>query len=136
MQTTAGNVEKKKILIVEDEISMLRILLDTFKKENFSVVEARDGESAFSKALSEKPDIILLDILLPKIDGLSVLKKLRNENEYGKNVPVILLTNISPDREEINKVIAENDPAYYLIKTNWNIEDIVSKVKERLSRTS
>ena len=131
-----GTEEKKKILIVEDEISMLKILVDTFQKENFITFEARDGESGFSKAIAEKPDIILLDILLPKVDGLAVLKKLRQENEYGKKVPVILLTNLSPDREEINKVIAENDPAYYLVKTNWNIEDVVDKVKERLSRES
>lgn len=115
---------------------MLKILVDTFQKENFITFEARDGESGFSKAIAEKPDIILLDILLPKVDGLAVLKKLRQENEYGKKVPVILLTNLSPDREEINKVIAENDPAYYLVKTNWNIEDVVDKVKERLSRES
>ncbi|OGI95492.1 hypothetical protein A2917_02965 [Candidatus Nomurabacteria bacterium RIFCSPLOWO2_01_FULL_42_17] len=127
--------EKKKILIVEDESSMLKILVDSFEKENFSTLEARDGEIAFRKALEERPDIILLDILLPKIDGLTVLKKLRKENEYGKKVPVILLTNLNPDREEINKVIAENNPAYYLVKTNWNIEDVVEKVKERLSRS-
>ncbi|MES3032000.1 MAG: response regulator [Patescibacteria group bacterium] len=125
--------EKKKILIVEDELSMLKILVDTFKKENFLTLEARDGESAFSRALLEKPDIILLDILLPKIDGLAVLKKLRAENEYGKSVPVIFLTNLSPDREEINKVITENNPAYYLVKTNWNMEDVVEKVRKCLS---
>ena len=125
---------KNKILIVEDELSMLKILADTFRKENFLVLEAKDGESAFSKAISDKPDIILLDILLPKVDGLALLKKLRSANEYGKNVPVIFLTNLSPDGEEINKVITEYTPAYYLVKTNWNVEDIIEKVKERLSR--
>ncbi len=129
METTGG---KRKILIVEDEAPMLKILVDTFKKENFITLEARDGESAFSKAITEKPDLILLDILLPKMDGLAVLNKVRNENDYGKKVPVILLTNLSPDREEINKAITENTPAYYLVKTNWNMEDVVAKVKECL----
>ncbi len=125
--------ERKKILIVEDEGSMLRILMDTFRRENFLTLEAKDGESAFFEAIREKPDVILLDILLPKVDGLTLLKKLRAENEYGRKVPVIFLTNLSPDREEINKVITEYSPAYYLIKTNWNMEEIVVKVRECLS---
>jgi len=125
--------EKKKILIVEDELPMLKILTDTFQKENFTTIEAQDGERAFSKALLEKPDVILLDILLPKIDGLAVLKKLRKENEYGRNVPVVFLTNLSPDREEINKAVTEDNPAFYLVKANWNMEDVVEKVRQCLS---
>lgn len=126
--------QNKKIMIVEDEEPMLNILSDTFEKEGFTVIRAQDGEIAFSKALANQPDLILLDIILPKMDGLTLLKKLRKINSYGKNVPVILLTNLSPDREEINRTITETDPAYYLVKTNWNIEDVVEKVKERLSR--
>ncbi len=124
--------QKKKIMIVEDESSMLRILSDSFRREGFEVLEAQDGETAFNQIIAKEPDIILLDIVLPKMDGLSMLKKLRHMNTYGKDVPVILLTNLSPDREEINRTITETDPAYYLVKTNWNIEDVVAKVNERL----
>jgi diguanylate cyclase len=125
---------KQKILIIEDEAAMRKILVDTFTSENFAVFQAPDGETGLATALQEKPDIILLDIVLPRMDGLAVLNKLRSESPYGKNVPVILLTNLSPDSEAINQAITKDTPSYYLVKANWNIEDVVEKVRERLSR--
>ena len=74
----------KKILIVEDEEIMLKALVEKFSSEGFEVVQAIDGEEGLKKALCEKPDIILLDILLPKMDGMAVLKKLR-EDTWGKH---------------------------------------------------
>ena len=130
------NGEQKKILIIEDERAMIKILSDTFKREGLEVIEAMDGKEGLEKAVSVKPDIILLDIVLPQMDGLTLLRKLRKTDEYGAKVPVILLTNLSPDKDEINNAIVDTDPAYYLVKTNWNTEDIVAKVKERLSRSS
>jgi DNA-binding response OmpR family regulator len=124
---------KKKILIVEDEMSQRKALVDKFTRESFHVIEARDGEEGFTIALKERPHIILLDIVMPKMDGMTMLKKLRQENEWGKSVPVILLTNLSADNDKINTGIAENEPAYYLVKSNWKIDDVVEKVKERLS---
>ncbi|MEA2715303.1 MAG: hypothetical protein QOG91_331 [Candidatus Parcubacteria bacterium] len=123
---------KKKVLIIEDETPMLRALSDTFTRAGFNVLEARDGSMALGIALNNKPDIILLDIILPVMDGLTFLKKLREDTAFGRNVPVVLLTNLSADREAINKAITEGNPAYYLVKTEWTIRDVVEKVKERL----
>lgn len=123
----------KKILIVEDEITILRALMDTLTREGFTVVQAKDGQVGLTLALEEKPDLILLDIVMPVMDGLTMLKKLRETDTYGKTVPVILLTNLSADTEEIMKAVAETEPSYYLVKTNFTVSQVVAKVKEQLS---
>ena len=125
---------KEKILIVEDEMSQRKALVDKFTREGFHVLEARDGEEGFNVALTQHPHIILLDIVMPKMDGMTMLKKLRQENTWGKSVPVILLTNLSADDDKIIQGVAADEPAYYLVKSNWAINDVVEKVKERLSR--
>lgn len=84
----------EKILIIEDEQVIRDVLVKTFTHEWFSVLEAADGEVGLSVAEKELPDIILLDIILPKMHGLAVLSRLR-ESEWGKNIPVIILTNLS-----------------------------------------
>lgn len=132
-----SGTQNNKILIieiVEDENSQRKVLTETFVRSGFNVLQARDGKEGLEIALKEKPDIILLDILMPDMDGMTMLGKLRHYNSWGKNVPVILLTNISPDNEKINKQVVEDEPAYYLMKANYTIDDIVDKVKERLNR--
>jgi len=120
-----------KILIVEDEEPMLRSLSDKFSDEGFDVVVAKDGEEALEVALTTAPDIILLDIILPKMDGMTMLKKLR-EDEKGANVPVILLTNLD---YSVGVAKAIESGAYdYLVKTDWSLEDVVNKVKEKLGK--
>ena len=126
---------KKKILIIEDENSQRKALMEKFTREGFTVLEARDGEEGLRVALKEQPHIILLDIVMPKMDGMTMIKKLRQENDWGKSVPVILLTNLSSDDDKINKMITENEPAYYLVKSNYLLSEVVEKVKERLSRS-
>lgn len=118
----------KKILVVEDDSTLLKALTEKFTLENFSVSYAEDGQEGLGVALSTHPDIILLDILMPKMDGMSMLEKLR-EDEWGKDVPVIMLTNLNPDDIIVSQVIRDH-PAYYLIKSNAKIDDILSKVKE------
>lgn len=125
---------KKKILVIEDEVSQRKALVDKFTREGFDVLEAKDGKEGLSVALKEQPHIILLDIVMPKMDGMAMLKKLRQENEWGKSVPVILLTNLSSDDDKILKGVSEDLPAYYLVKSDWAIDDVVKKVKERLVR--
>lgn len=124
---------KKTILIIEDEASQRKALAEKFTREGFMVLEAKDGVQGLAVALEAQPDLILLDIVMPKMDGMTMLKKLRKKSAWGKTVPVILLTNLSADSEEINKGIAENEPAYYLVKSDWSIGDVVAKVRERLS---
>jgi len=119
----------KKILIAEDERAMLRALTDTFENEGFNVFGAEDGEEGLKIAFKEHPDVILIDLLMPKMDGISMLKKIR-EDEWGKDVPVIILTNLS-DVDKIAETV-ENGISHYLVKTEWSLEEIVKKVKKLL----
>ena len=93
--------EKIKILLVEDDSFLLSMYAAKFELENFKVVTADDGEKAVRLALKEAPDIILLDIILPKIDGFEVLRRLKDSKDTV-NIPVILLTNLS-QKEEIEQ---------------------------------
>lgn len=133
----ANESVNKKILVieeVEDDASLRNVLHDKFSMEGFSVLEAKDGEEGLMIALREHPDLILLDIVMPKMDGLTMMKKLRQADEWGKRVPIILLTNLNADDDKINRAITENEPAYYLVKSDWKIDDLVEKIRERLSR--
>ena len=120
----------KKILVVDDEEFIRKALAEKLKNEGFDVLEAEDGEKAVDLALSSHPDLILLDVIMPKMDGVEAMRKIR-ENEWGKNVPLILLTRMEPDDQMLQEIIA-NKPTYYLVKINYRIEDIVGKVKEKL----
>lgn len=126
-------MDKKKILIVEDEQMMLNALKDKLISEGFAVMGARDGEEGLAMALKERPDIILLDLIMPKMDGISMIKNLRSD-QWGSKVPVVILTNLTPDNNII-KTIEENSPAFYLIKSDWNINDIVSKIRDLLEES-
>ncbi len=118
---------KKTILVVEDETTLRKVLSDKFRIEGFDVLEARNGEEGLSVALDKKPDLIILDNKMPKMDGVTMIKKLRPENSWSKKVPIILLTNLSMDNENTNP---ENEASYYLVKSNWSIKDLLEKVKE------
>jgi len=120
-----------KILIVEDEGSIVRSLTDMLTAEGFEVIQARDGETGFKKAVDEKPDLILLDLLIPKVDGMTMMEKLR-ENDWGRNVKVIILTNLQPD-DKIVKCISKYEPTYYFVKTEWHIDDVLVKIKTVLN---
>lgn len=124
---------KKTILIVEDDLSLLTALVEKFTREEFIVLRAANGVSGYAIALERRPDIILLDILMPEMDGITFLQKLRQEDVWGKSVPVIFLTNVSPNTDRIIARIAEDEPAYYLTKSDFLLSDVVEKVNERLS---
>ena len=118
------------ILIAEDEKPMLKALVDKFTHEGFNVIESKNGEEALKSALQKHPNIILLDLVMPKMDGLVVLKKLR-EDGWGKTVPIIILTNLNMDNKIIREVVAL-EPSFYLMKSEVKLEEIISKVKEIL----
>lgn len=125
---------KQKILIVEDEMAILRILTEKLQREGFITMEATDGEMGLAMALAERPDMILLDFLMPKMDGLTLLKNLRARGAYGKKVPVILLTNVSPESEQLDLSAIDDAATSYFLKTNLTLQGIIEKVKERLPR--
>ena len=120
----------KKILIVEDEPSMVKVLSDKFLREGFLVSTAKNGEEGLASALREHPDLMLLDIVMPKMSGLEVMEKLRTD-EWGKTAAIILLTNLSPDDKTLKK-IEKFEPTYYFVKADMNINDLVAKVRGRL----
>lgn len=119
----------KKILVVEDDRVLRRVIVDNLKVEGFAVFEAEDGVQGLSVALAEHPDLMLLDVVMPRLDGISMLEKLR-EDAWGKTAQVIMLTNLS-DTEKIAKV-AEKGVHDYLVKADWDIGGIIDKVKEKI----
>lgn len=128
-----NNQNQKTILIVEDEDLQLKSLSDEFADEGFRVLIAKNGEEGLAVALREQPDIILLDIVMPIMDGMTMLKNMREKNSWGKNVPVIVLTNLDADDEKIMKDIVSTEPVYYLVKSKWSLAEIAEKVRERLA---
>jgi DNA-binding response OmpR family regulator len=124
----------KKILIVEDEEPLRKALEQIFTQESFHVVSAKDGDEGFRVAVQEQPDILLLDILMPQMDGMTMLKKLRKESTWGARVPVVFLTNVSPFHEHQLKDIRETEPVCYCVKTHTPLKDIVEKVRIQLER--
>ena len=121
--------EQTKILLAEDDRVLRTVLTDRLKEENYTVFEAEDGEQALEVALREHPSLILLDIIMPKMDGIEMLEKLRKD-VWGKGAKVVMLTNLS-DNVQRNKV-EKSGVEDYLVKAEWDIEGIVRKVKEAL----
>jgi len=119
------------ILVIEDEASLVKVLTDALKLEKFKVLSARNGHDGLALALKNHPDLILLDIVMPIMDGLEVLKKLR-ANSWGKTVPVIILSNLSEADKTAQAM--EHGVHDYLVKTDWTLEQIVKQIKNRLKK--
>jgi DNA-binding response OmpR family regulator len=122
-------MSEKKVLIVEDELPMRQALVSKFQDAGFKTLEAGDGEEGLKIALKEHPDMIILDILMPKMDGISMLKELKKDH-WGNAAAVILLTNIS-DSARLAEAL-ELGIEDYLIKAEWKLRDLVEKVNNRL----
>ena len=120
----------KKILIADNDSVLLNMYQSRFTNGQFTVVTAGDGEKALELALQEHPDIVLLDIDMPKMDGVTALKNLRL-NAWGKTVPVILLTNLETN-DKILQGVVESEPSYYLLKDQVDPEVVFEKVQEIL----
>ena len=118
---------KKKILVIEDEATLQKALNDVLVQEGYDVLSALDGMSGLNLALKENPDLILLDIILPKMDGFEVLKKLK---EKDSQIPIIILTNLS-DINDIQKAL-DLGATTYLVKADFHLDDVLKKVKETL----
>ncbi len=119
----------KKILFIEDESALQKTLGDTLKKEGYDVVSALNGEIGLNLAKTQSPDLILLDLILPKMDGFDVLKALIGSEET-KNIPVIILTNL--ERMQDIEMALELGAKTYLVKANYTLKEVVEKVKKVL----
>lgn len=120
----------KTILVIEDDAVLRSALVDKLKHDGFSVTSAEDGEEGLTTALAIKPDLILLDLMMPKMDGTAVMDGLRSD-PWGKNVAVIILTNLDADDTIIRKIVTDQ-PSYYFMKADTSLEDLVIKIKEVL----
>lgn len=128
-----GKKNKNVLLVVDDDPNTRDIYSIELQAGGFEVLTASNGEEGLKTALAENPDLILLDIQMPVMDGLTMLGKLREESDYGKKVPVILLTNLSASNEDIIKKLAETGPSYYIVKVNATPRQVLEKVKEKLA---
>ena len=120
--------EKKTILIVDDEKPIVDILVYNLEKEGYSTLEASDGAEAIEIALKEKPDLILLDIMLPKMDGLTVCKKIRST----LNVPILMLT---AKDEEIDKILGLELGADDYITKPFSVRELMARIKANLRKS-
>lgn len=118
------------VLLVEDDTFLANIYKTKFEMEGFKVSVAENGEIGLADAKKKKPDIVLLDILLPKMDGFTVLKKLKEDDEV-KKIPVILLTNLG-QKDDVEKGL-ELGAIDYLIKAHFKPSETVDKVKKALN---
>jgi DNA-binding response OmpR family regulator len=123
--------KKNVILIVEDEIDLRELLKNKLIEEGFDVLEAENGKIGLEMALDKHPDMILLDVLMPVMDGLSMLKELR-QNDWGKSAPVVILSNFS-EAEKITEGLEKN--VYdYLVKSSWEPDTIIAMIKKKLGK--
>lgn len=122
---------KPKVLVVEDDHALREALLEKLSREECEVHAAVNGQEGLDIALREHPDLILLDIVMPVMDGVSMLRALREDN-WGKNAPVVMLTNLN-ENDKVAQTL-ELGSYEYFVKSDHSIADIVTSIKEKLHR--
>jgi len=117
----------KKILIVEDDTSLLMTLTTKLTLEGFAVLQAHNGQEGLDIAIKEHPDLILLDIIMPVMDGMTMFNKLQ-EDTWGRTAKIIFLTNVA-DNQKWSNVLGGQD---YMVKSSWRLDDVVGVIKKKL----
>ncbi|OIO48073.1 MAG: hypothetical protein AUJ32_01425 [Parcubacteria group bacterium CG1_02_40_82] len=117
----------KLILFIEDEPTLQKTLGRALEQEGYEVQSALDGQSGLALVKRIKPNLILLDLILPKMDGFAVLKELKKDADT-KEIPVIVLTNLESP-QDIERALSEG-ATNYLVKANYELNDVVKKIKE------
>lgn len=118
-----------KILLADDDLTLHEMYAERLKADGYQVVSAYDGEEALNKTYYEKPDLILLDIMMPKINGIDVMKKLREDVET-KDIPIILLTALMQEVSKIKEMMTDKDT--YLIKSETMPGTVIETVAKML----
>lgn len=129
-----AETQGQTILIVEDEKALRGLLTQKMRDAGYEVIEAGDGAEGLEFALRKHPAVIVLDIMMPGTDGLSMLQQLRKNIPYGAQVPVIMLTNLTPDSNQIIKAIEVYEPVFYLVKADTTPVVVVDKIREALGK--
>ncbi|MDI6603141.1 MAG: response regulator, partial [Patescibacteria group bacterium] len=119
----------KTVLFIEDESALQKTFGEILKQEGYEMISALDGEVGLRLAKDKKPDLILLDLILPKMHGFEVLKKLKEDKET-KEIPIIILTNLE-EISDVDKAI-ELGATTYLVKAQYTLEEVVEKIKKAL----
>lgn len=122
--------EGKVVLIVDDDVTLREMYEERLKQSGYVVIGASDGEECVKKAKSDSPALIILDIMMPKVNGIDALKTLRDD-ERTKNIPVIILTALIQEIDKIKDLMTEKDA--YFIKSEEMPKDVVDKVNQILS---
>ena len=125
------STNRKKVLIVEDDQLIRNILKEKLLSEGLAIETAQDGADGLNAALKTKPDLIVLDIIMPRLDGISMLRAFWEEDPKHKKIPVIFFTNLS-DVSITKEALVDIEVKNYLIKTNWRPEQVVEIVMQRL----
>jgi DNA-binding response OmpR family regulator len=126
---TASAGEKKSILIVEDEISLSSALNDKLTLVGYDVALAKNGQEGLDAIKKHKPDLILLDVVMPVMDGMTMLRELHKTTET-QDIPVIILSNLSDNQDVLHAM--ENNTYDYLIKSDISLEAVLERVKAKL----
>ena len=128
MENNNFDDEKKTILIVDDEQKIVDLLVHNLKREGYNTIEANDGQTAIDIAISQRPDLILLDVMIPRVDDLSVCKKIKNYY----NVPILM---VSAKDDELDKIVGLEIGADDYITKPFSVREVVARVKANLRKT-
>lgn len=120
-----------KIMIIEDNLTELMLYKKKIEEAGFNVITEYDGQKAIEVLLKEKPDVLLLDLGLPHMSGIEVMKELR-KNIWGMGLPIIVLTQHDCNEETINEILQFN-PSFYIVKSDTSADAVVEKVKKVLN---
>lgn len=120
---------KKTILLVEDDVFIRRSYKDGFEIAGFEVDEASDGKEALAKMKARKPDLVLLDLIMPVMDGFEALAEIR-KNDQWKKIPVIIFSNLG--QESDFKVVKDLGASDYFIKSKWSMKEVIDKLRKYL----
>ncbi|MDD5221335.1 MAG: response regulator [Candidatus Paceibacterota bacterium] len=118
-----------KILFIEDELALQKSLGELLSSQKFEVVSAIDGETGVKMSLEENPDLILLDLILPKLHGLQVLERIKSDPRTNK-IPVIILTNLE-GAKDVEKAL-ELGATTYLVKANYDLDELVQRINKAI----
>ena len=128
MENNNFDDEKKTILIVDDEQKIVDLLVHNLTREGYNTIEANDGQTAIDLAISQRPDLILLDVMIPRVDGLTVCKKIKNYY----NVPILM---VSAKDDELDKIVGLEIGADDYITKPYNTQILLARIEKILKRT-